>query len=206
MFVFKNKLLVFASGNQSKAREMAALLKPLGLEVKLQAELGIASPEETGKSFLENALLKARHASEQSGLAAIADDSGLCVDALNGAPGIYSARFCGRHGDDRTNYEKLLKLLDGRRSAERRACYWCALCLWRFPDDPVPLVTEASWEGRIALQPAGSGGFGYDPVFEVTGRGCTAAQLPPQLKNLISHRGRAMAAMAELIKIRLASG
>ena len=206
MFAFKNHTLVFASANAGKAREMAALAAPLGLRLTLQAELGIESPEETGKSFVENALLKARHASEHSGLAAIADDSGLCVDALNGAPGVYSARFAGRHGDDRANYLKLLKLLEGRRGAERRARYWCALCLWRFPDDPVPLLAVASWEGRIALKPAGSGGFGYDPVFEVTGRGCTAAQLPPQIKNLISHRGRAMAAMADLLRAQLNPG
>lgn len=184
--------LVLATGNAGKAREFEAMLEKAGCSIVMQKELGVKEPEENGKSFLENALIKARAACEQTGLPALADDSGLCVDALNGAPGIFSARFAGVHGDDAGNNKKLLELLQNV-PPEKRACrYWCALALVRFPEDPVPLCVTASWEGSVAKAPRGSGGFGYDPLFEVTGRGMTAAQLPPQLKNLISHRGRAL--------------
>ncbi len=184
--------LVLATGNQGKAREFGAMLAPAGVEILLQKDLGVKEPVEDGKSFIENAIIKARAASEQTGLPALADDSGLCVDALNGAPGIFSARFAGIHGDDKANNDKLLELLKNIKAPERTARYWCALCLVRFPSDPVPLVVTASWEGSIGFKPQGSEGFGYDPLFLVTGRNCTAAQLPPQIKNLISHRGCAL--------------
>ncbi|MBO5566782.1 MAG: RdgB/HAM1 family non-canonical purine NTP pyrophosphatase [Succinivibrio sp.] len=196
------KKIVLASGNQGKAREFSAMLEPLGYTIILQKELGISSPEETGKSFLENAMLKARYASEQSGLPALADDSGLCVDYLNGEPGIYSARFAGVHGDhgsDEENNKKLLSLLKNVKDSERTARYWCALCLVRHPKDPVPYTVMGHWEGSIGYEPVGSNGFGYDPIFRVTGRNLTAAQLPPQIKNLISHRGVALRRLVDLL-------
>lgn len=188
----KNKI-VLASANEGKAREFRAILEPLGFEIVLQSELGVESPEETGKSFIENAILKARYAAEKTGMWALADDSGLAVDALNGAPGIYSARFSG--GDDKSNNAKLLELMKDVPENKRTARYYCALCLVRHKDDPVPLTVLASWEGSIGYKEIGSGGFGYDPLFMVTGRHCSAAQLPPQIKNLISHRGRALSAL-----------
>lgn len=187
------KTIVLASANEGKAREFRAILEPLGFKIVLQSELGVKSPEETGKSFIENAILKARYAAEKTGMWALADDSGLSVDALNGAPGIYSARFSG--GDDKSNNLKLLDLMKDVPSDKRSARYYCALCLVRHKDDPVPLTVLSSWEGSIGYKEIGSGGFGYDPLFMVTGRQCTAAQLPPQIKNLISHRGRALAAL-----------
>ena len=187
------KTIVLASANEGKAREFRAILEPLGFKIVLQSELGVKSPEETGKSFIENAILKARYAAEKTGMWALADDSGLSVDALKGAPGIYSARFSG--GDDKSNNLKLLDLMKDVPSDKRTARYYCALCLVRHKDDPVPLTVLSSWEGSIGYKEIGSGGFGYDPLFMVTGRQCTAAQLPPQIKNLISHRGRALAAL-----------
>ncbi|MGN1280885.1 MAG: RdgB/HAM1 family non-canonical purine NTP pyrophosphatase [Succinivibrio sp.] len=190
-----NKKIVLASGNKGKAAEFKAILEPLGYSIVLQSELGIESPEENGRSFLENAIIKARYASEKSGMWALADDSGLAVDALNGAPGIYSARYAGEHGDDRQNNQKLLAALKDVPKDRRQARYYCALCLVRSADDPVPMTVLSSWEGSIGYQEMGNGGFGYDPLFEVIGRNCTAAQLPPQIKNLISHRGRALQAL-----------
>ena len=187
------KTIVLASANEGKAREFRAILEPLGFKIVLQSELGVKSPEETGKSFIENAILKARYAAEKTGMWALADDSGLSVDALNGAPGIYSARFSG--GDDKSNNLKLLDLMKDVPSDKRSARYYCALCLVRHKDDPVPLTVLSSWEGSIGYKEIGSGGFGYDPLFMVTGCQCTAAQRPPQIKNLISHRGRALAAL-----------
>ncbi len=188
-----DKTIVLASANEGKAREFRAILEPLGYKIVLQSEMGVVSPEETGKSFIENAILKARFAAEKTGMWALADDSGLSVDALNGAPGIYSARFSG--GDDKDNNKKLLELMKDVPADKRTARYYCALCLVRHKDDPVPTTVVSSWEGSIGYKELGSGGFGYDPLFVVTGRHCTAAQLPPQIKNLISHRGRALAAL-----------
>ena len=200
------KTIVLASGNEGKAREFRAILEPLGFKIVLQKELGIDSPEETGKSFLENAMIKAYYAAEKSGMWALADDSGLCVDALNGAPGIYSARYSsvdGEHGDDKANNAKLLDDLKNVPNGKRTARYYCALCLVRHKDDPVPLTVLASWEGAIGYKEIGANGFGYDPLFEVTGSNCTAAQLPPQIKNLISHRGRALQALTYKIEHNL---
>ncbi|MCR5537227.1 MAG: RdgB/HAM1 family non-canonical purine NTP pyrophosphatase [Succinivibrio sp.] len=200
-----HKKLVLASGNAGKAAEFRAILAPLGFEIVLQKDLGVIAPEETGKSFVENALLKARAASEQTGLPALADDSGLCVDALGGQPGIYSARFAGEHGHDGENNSKLLELLSPyQKVSERTAAFWCALCLMHGPEDPVPLIAQASWQGSIAFAPRGQNGFGYDPIFEVTGRHLTAAQLPAEVKNLISHRGRASAMLYALLQTELA--
>ena len=193
------KILVLASGNAGKAREFASLLAPLGYNVKLQKEFGIESPEEDGLSFVENALLKARYAAKMTGYPAIADDSGICVDALNGAPGIYSARFAGVHGDDKSNNEKLLELLRDVKEDKRGAFYYCALVLVRDKDDAVPVIATGAWYGSIGYKEVGAGGFGYDPLFIVKGRNCTAAQLPEQIKNLISHRARAMMKLKALL-------
>ncbi|MBO8415606.1 MAG: RdgB/HAM1 family non-canonical purine NTP pyrophosphatase [Proteobacteria bacterium] len=195
-----NKVIVLASSNQGKAREFGQLLAPLGFTIKLQKEFGVADAEENGLSFLENALIKARHASIQTGLPALADDSGICVDLLKGAPGIHSARFA-EHGNDEANNAKLLESLKAwERIEERTARYVCALALVRHPDDPLPLTALATWDGFIGLKPAGSRGFGYDPLFVLQGRGLTAAQLPEQTKNLISHRGRAMKKLCVLLQ------
>jgi len=187
------KRLVLASANPGKLREMRALLAPLGLEVIVQSALGIAEAEEPHDTFLENALAKARHASRASGLPALADDSGLCVDALDGAPGVHSAYFAGREGSreerDARNNAKLLASLGEQRSAH----YRCVMVLVRSAHDPAPLVAEGEWHGEIARAPRGANGFGYDPLFLVAGRGLTAAELPAEEKNRISHRARAAA-------------
>jgi XTP/dITP diphosphohydrolase len=181
--------LVLASSNPGKAREIAALLAPAGFEVVSQAEFGVAPAAETGATFLENAILKARQATTGSGLPAIADDSGLVVDALGGAPGIRSARFAG--GDDAANVRKLLECLEGVPPERRSARFVCIAVLLRHPADPLPLVCEGRWEGAVALSPRGEGGFGYDPVFIPGGDTRSAAQLEPAEKNRLSHRGRA---------------
>jgi XTP/dITP diphosphohydrolase len=194
------KRLVLASANPGKLREMAALLAPLGVEVVAQSALGIAEAAEPHQSFLENALAKARHASRASGLPALADDSGLCVDALGGAPGVHSAYYAGREGDratrDARNNAKLLASL----GESRKAHYCCVMALVRSAENPEPLIAEGSWDGEIARAPRGTNGFGYDPLFIVAGRGLTAAQLPEEEKNRISHRGRAAARLLELLR------
>jgi XTP/dITP diphosphohydrolase len=194
------KQLVLASNNPGKLREIAALLAPLAIEVIPQSRLGIAEAGEPHESFLENALAKARHASRASGLPALADDSGLCVDALGGAPGVHSAYYAGREGSreerDARNNAKLLASVGD----DRRAHYACAMALVRSADDPAPLVAEGAWYGEIARAPRGANGFGYDPLFQLPGRGLTAAQLPAEEKNRISHRGLAAARLLELLK------
>lgn len=184
--------LVLASGNAGKLAELRALLGP-GIEVHAQSEFGIADAEETGLSFVENALIKARHAARASGLPALADDSGLCVDALGGAPGLHSARYAGRHGDDAANREALLRALAGVPEAARGARFVCVLALLRHAEDPLPLIAQGQWEGRILQAPRGSGGFGYDPLFFSPAHGCSAAELPPAVKQRDSHRGLALA-------------
>jgi XTP/dITP diphosphohydrolase len=194
------KRLVLASGNPGKVREIQALLAPLAIEVLPQGELGIADAEEPHETFLENALAKARHASRASGLPALADDSGLCVEALRGEPGVHSAYYAGRVGNreqrDARNNEKLLSLLKNERSAY----YACIMVLVRSPADPLPLVAEGLWRGEIARAPRGSNGFGYDPLFFVPEFGKTAAELDPDQKNRISHRGRALMRLLELLR------
>jgi XTP/dITP diphosphohydrolase len=191
---------VLATGNAGKLREMRAILAPWGVDVRPQAEFTRAAAEETGLSFVENAILKARFAAEASGLPAIADDSGLEVDALHGAPGIYSARYAGPGADDAANNERLLRDLAAVPDAERSARYRCAMVYLRWALDPAPLVCQASWEGRIGRLPRGRGGFGYDPLFLVDDRLQTAAELEAAHKNEVSHRGRALRALvAELV-------
>ncbi len=199
---------VLASGNAGKLRELAAILAPLGLELVAQSALGIDSPPETGSTFLENALIKARHAARASGLPALADDSGIEVDALDGRPGVRSARFAGEQASDAENLHKLLAELHGVPPEFRQARYHCVIAFVRRHDDSRPIVAQGSWEGRIALEPRGSGGFGYDPIFlpaappEAAGgigpenSGRTAAELDPETKNEISHRAQALRAWA----------
>jgi XTP/dITP diphosphohydrolase len=184
--------LVLATNNAGKLREFRALLAPLGFEVEPLANFTAVNAEETGLSFIENAILKARHASRAANLPAIADDSGIEVDALRGAPGIYSARFAGEGASDQQNLDKLLAELRNVPLEQRTARYQCALAFLRWDTDPSPLVCQASWEGRVIDTPRGTGGFGYDPVFELPERGKTAAELAPEEKNQISHRGKAL--------------
>lgn len=194
------KRLVLASANPGKLREIAALLRPLGVEVLPQGALGIAAAAEPYDSFLENALAKARHASRASGLPALADDSGLCVDALGGAPGVHSAYFAGREGcreeRDARNNAKLLASLGEKRAAH----YRCVMALVKSAEDAQPLIAEGAWDGEIARAPRGANGFGYDPLFLIAGRGMTAAELPEEEKNRLSHRGQATARLLELLR------
>ncbi len=187
--------LVLASTNPGKLREIQALLAPLSIEVVPQPELGIAEAEEPHDTFLENALAKARHASRASGLPALADDSGLCVPALGGEPGVHSAYYGGRAGTreerDARNNERLLR--ETAALEERDAFYCCVMVLVRGAADPRPVVAEGLWHGEIARAPRGAGGFGYDPLFRLPDRGCTAAELPADEKNRVSHRARALA-------------
>jgi XTP/dITP diphosphohydrolase len=187
--------LVLATGNAGKLREIRAILAPWNVEVLPQSDFTAASAEETGLSFVENAILKARFAAEASGLPAIADDSGLEVDALHGAPGIYSARYAGAGADDAANNARLLRELDAIPDRERTARYRCAMVFMRWPLDPAPIVRQASWEGRIARLPRGKGGFGYDPLFLVGDADVMAAELEATHKNSISHRGKALRAL-----------
>ncbi len=187
--------IVLASGNADKLAELRELLAGAGHVLRAQSEFGIVDAEETGRTFIENALLKARHAAAATGLPALADDSGLCVDALGGAPGLYSARYGGVHGDSARNIERLLGELRDVPDAARGARFHCALALLRDADDPRPLVAEGSWEGRILREPRGTRGFGYDPVFLDPENGLSAAELAPAIKQAISHRGRALATL-----------
>ncbi|HPE60521.1 MAG: RdgB/HAM1 family non-canonical purine NTP pyrophosphatase [Thiothrix sp.] len=191
--------VVLASSNPGKLAEFARLLQALGTEVLSQGSLGIEDAEETGLSFVENAIIKARHASKHAGLPALADDSGLMVDALHGAPGVYSARFAGPGADTAANNALLLWKLQEVPEPERTACFRCCIVYVQRHDDPLPLIAEAGWNGSILREAAGSGGFGYDPLFQVAGRGCSAAQLEMVEKNRISHRAQAMAGMAQLL-------
>lgn len=186
--------LVLASGNYGKLAELRGLLADTTLELVAQSELGIADAEETGSTFVENAILKARYATQASALPALGDDSGLCVDALRGAPGLYSARYAGEHGNAQANIDKLLAELDGLRDDRRNAHFVCVLAVLRSVDDPDPLIAVGRWRGRILAAPRGELGFGYDPVFlPDDGHGLSAAELDPALKNRISHRGLALA-------------
>jgi XTP/dITP diphosphohydrolase len=192
--------LVLATGNAGKLREMREILAPWSVDVRPQSEFTSGSAEETGLTFVENAILKARYAAAASGLPAIADDSGLEVDALHGAPGIYSARYAGPGGDDAANNAKLLAELADVAAAARTARYRCAMVYLRWPDDPSPVIAQAHWEGTIGRAPRGTGGFGYDPLFLVDGQGGpTAAELTPQHKNARSHRGLALRRLVQLL-------
>ena len=189
--------LVLASGNRGKLAEMNAILADLGIEFVTQSELGIDDADETGATFVENALLKARHAARLSGLPALGDDSGLCVDALGGAPGLYSARYAGAHGDANANITKLLDALRDVPDDQRTAHFHCTIVLLRSADDPAPLIAEGRWRGRILRAPCGANGFGYDPVFFDAALGAGAAELDAATKNRVSHRGLALATMRE---------
>ena len=189
------KRAVLASANPGKLRELTALLEPYGFELVSQATLGIASVPESGATFLENALLKARHAAQRAQLPALADDSGIEVDALGGRPGVWSARFAGDGASDAANLARLLAELDGVPEPRRTARYRCVVVWVRSADDPAPLIGEGTWEGRIALTARGSGGFGYDPAFVPAGERRTAAELSPQEKNRVSHRAQALRAL-----------
>jgi len=185
--------IVLASNNKGKIAEFNQLLSPLGYDVKPQGEFQVEEAVEDGLTFIENAILKARNACAQTGLPALADDSGLEVDFLNGAPGIYSARFAGEHGNNLANNQLLLEKLAGVPTLERSARFHCVLAYMRHKDDPTPIVVHGSWEGRILEDLEGEAGFGYDPVFFVPECGCSAASLPKEVKNSISHRAQALA-------------
>lgn len=194
--------LVLASSNAGKLAELRDLLGD-GFELHAQSEFGVSDAEETGLSFIENAILKARHAARATGLPALGDDSGLCVDALGGAPGLYSARYAGAHGDANANIDRVLAELESVEDAERSARFVCVLALLRHPEDPQPLIAEGAWEGRILRARQGANGFGYDPVFFSPAHGCSAAELPAATKNRDSHRGRALALLrAQLDALR----
>ena len=184
-----SRTVVLASGNAGKLRELGEVLAPLGVTLKPQGEFAVPEVEETGLSFVENAILKARAAARHSGLPAIADDSGLEVDALDGAPGIYSARYSG--AGDAANNARLLQELGDLPEAQRSARFQCVLVYMRHASDLTPLICQASWEGSILFEPQGDRGFGYDPLFYVLEYGCSSAQLPPDIKNRISHRAKA---------------
>jgi len=184
--------VVLASDNQGKIREINSLLRNTPLEVVGQGSLGVEPIEETGTTFIDNALLKARNAARQTGLAAIADDSGLEVDALRGRPGVYSARFAGPQATDTANVEKLLAALDGIAPEKRGARFRCAMVYVTHADDADPLICEGAWEGNIITEPRGDNGFGYDPIFWIEGEKATAAELAPERKNILSHRGQAL--------------
>lgn len=192
--------VVLATGNAGKVRELASLLADFGLDVVAQTELGVDSAEETGLTFIENAILKARHAAHITGLPAIADDSGLAVDILGGAPGIYSARYAGEDASDQQNLEKLLHALEDVPDGKRNAQFHCVLVYIRHAEDPTPLVCHGSWQGEITRAPAGSGGFGYDPIFYVPSEGKTAAELSREEKGAISHRGQALTLLLEAMR------
>lgn len=191
--------LVLASSNRGKLAELRDLLGDAEVELHAQSEFGVEDADETGLTFIENALLKARNAARIAGLPALGDDSGICVDALDGAPGLYSARYAGTHGDAGANIAKLLNALRDMPAEHRTARFVCVLALLRHAEDPQPLIAEGVWEGRILEAPRGTGGFGYDPVFFDPVRGMGAAELEAALKNRISHRGRALAQLRETL-------
>ncbi|SHM25001.1 RdgB/HAM1 family non-canonical purine NTP pyrophosphatase [Vreelandella subglaciescola] len=198
------RTLVLASGNAGKLTEFNQLLRPLGIDVRPQADFGVRDVKETGLTFVENALIKAREASRVSGLPALADDSGLEVDALDGQPGIYSARYAGEPKDDARNNAKLLSELADCPEGQRTGRYWCVLVYLRHADDPVPVIVQRSWEGEVLAHARGDGGFGYDPLFWMPKQAMSAAELTADEKNRLSHRGRALGALVD--KLEMAHG
>jgi len=196
----KNQRVVLASGNPGKLRELRKILAPLAMELKSQAEFEVPEVDENGLSFVENALIKARAAAKATGLPAIADDSGLEVDHLMGAPGIYSARYSGE--GDAANNTKLLNALAGLPAPERSARFQCVLVYMRHWQDPTPIVCQGAWEGQILFEPSGENGFGYDPLFFLPEYGCSSAQLDPEEKNRVSHRAKASALLLEALSKR----
>ena len=195
------KKLVLATSNRGKVAEMQHLLSDIGFTIITQAELGVSDAIEDSHTFVENALIKARHASAITGMPAIADDSGLIIDALNGAPGLISAHYAGVHGDAEGNIKKVLaEMLDVPR-VDRTARFYSLIVMLKHAHDPQPLIAEGIWEGEILELPRGSNGFGYDPIFFVPDQQCSAAELPPEIKNHISHRGRALLKLRELLSL-----
>ncbi len=192
--------VVLATGNVGKVRELASLLSDFGLDIVAQTDLGVDSAEETGLTFIENAILKARHAAKVTALPAIADDSGLAVDVLGGAPGIYSARYSGEDATDQKNLQKLLETMKDVPDDQRQARFHCVLVYLRHAEDPTPLVCHGSWPGVITREPAGTGGFGYDPIFFVPSEGKTAAELTREEKSAISHRGQALKLLLDALR------
>lgn len=192
--------IVLASGNIGKLRELSQILSPLGLKLIAQSDLNVAEAEETGLSFVENAIIKARNAALITGLPAIADDSGIEVDALHGAPGIYSSRYAGPDASDTDNIQALLTAMKDVPENERTARFQCVVVFMRHAEDPTPLICQGSWQGQILQSPSGDEGFGYDPIFWVTETDCTAAELSPEQKHAISHRGKAMRQFMEEFK------
>lgn len=191
--------LVLATGNPGKVKELGELLAPHNFEVLPQSAFDVPDAEETGTTFVENAIIKARQAAKLTGLPAIADDSGLAVDALNGAPGLYSARYAGKSASDQDNLNKLLDALQGVAPEQRTAQFHCVLVYLRHADDPAPIICHGRWQGQITEQAVGQGGFGYDPVFWVESEGCTSAELTKERKNQLSHRGQALRQLLEQV-------
>ncbi len=192
--------LVLASNNQGKLGELKGMLEGFGIQVMAQSDFQTPEADETAATFLENALIKARNATAYSGRPALADDSGLCVDYLDGAPGVRSARYAGPDASDSDNVQRLLQALDGVPADGRQARFVCVMALLRDVNDPLPLIAQAEWQGRIIEQPRGDGGFGYDPVFLPDGEDRTAAELPAAEKNRLSHRGQALALLQRLLR------
>ena len=193
------KKLILATSNPGKVRELNAMLGGI-IEVISQQTMGVDEVPETGLTFVENALIKARNAARQTGLPALADDSGLVVDALNGAPGIYSARYAGDGASDEQKLQKLLTELKRQEDSNRQARFWCALAFVQHSEDPTPVIIQKGWEGEIVYEARGQGGFGYDPIFYLPSYGCTSAELVAEEKNKISHRGQALQAFIEQLK------
>lgn len=189
--------LVLATGNKGKVAELSELLAPLGWQVTPQTELNVSDADETGLTFIENAIIKARHACESTGLPALADDSGLAVKALGGAPGIYSARYAGENATDNDNVEKLLAAMQGVPAGQRQAEFHCVLVFMQSASDPTPIVCHGRWQGMLTEKPAGAGGFGYDPIFWVPERNCTSAELSKGEKQVLSHRAKALALLVQ---------
>jgi len=197
----KTRKVVLASGNKGKLLELNAILSASGLEVVPQSDFDLETPEETGLTFVENSILKARYVSEQTGLAAIADDSGIEVDALRGEPGIYSARYAGEDATDTENLQKLLLKMKDVDDENRQCRFHCVIVFLRYPTDPTPIISHGIWEGRLLHESVGENGFGYDPIFYVPEHNCASAELSPEQKNLISHRGKALKELAEKLKL-----
>lgn len=195
-----NKTLVLATGNSGKVSELANMLSPLNINVVPQSDFNVSEVAETGTTFIENAIIKARHAAKITGMPAIADDSGLEIDALNGAPGVYSARFAGNDANDQDNIDKVLA--DLGNNPNRSARFWCVLVLMQHADDPTPLVCSASWEGEITYEQHGDGGFGYDPIFYIPALKCTSAELSKVQKNTVSHRAQALKKLLHELQLK----
>lgn len=195
--------VVLATGNQGKVKELARMLTDLAIEVVPQSEFAVSDVAETGTTFVENAIIKARHAAKQTGLPAIADDSGLAVDVLGGAPGVYSARYSGEHASDQSNIIKLLEVMSTVPKDKRQAKFLCVLVFMRHADDPTPIICQGEWQGEITSEQHGENGFGYDPLFWVAAQNCSSAQLSAEQKNALSHRGKALKLLLAQLKSKI---